>query len=94
LAAALAESALAGSESKDKAGPWGQFTPSHLYDDGLYDPDCGSDDDFDIPARRLLLTHRRLLYFFLTKISEIYKGSPYTGGACPPKQGHEPVPIN
>jgi hypothetical protein len=32
--------------------------------------------------------------FFLTKISEIYKGSPYTGGACPPKQGHEPVPIN
>jgi hypothetical protein len=42
----------------------------------------------------VLLIHRRLLYFFLTKISEIYKGSPYTGGACPPKQGHEPVPIN
>jgi hypothetical protein len=39
LAAALAESALE-SESEDKAGPWGQFTPSHLYDfDGLYDPD-------------------------------------------------------
>jgi hypothetical protein len=32
--------------------------------------------------------------FFLTKISEIYTGSPYPGGACPPKQGHEPVPIN
>jgi hypothetical protein len=49
LAAALAESALE-SESKDKAGPWGQFTPSRLYDfDGLYDPDCGSDDDFGSP---------------------------------------------
>ena len=32
--------------------------------------------------------------FFFTKICEIYKGSPYTGGACPPKQEHEPVPIN
>jgi hypothetical protein len=32
--------------------------------------------------------------FFLTKISEIYKGSPYTGGTWPPKQGHGPVPIN
>jgi hypothetical protein len=49
LAAALAESALE-SESKDKAGPWGQFTPSHLYDlHGLYDPDRGSDDDFNNP---------------------------------------------
>jgi hypothetical protein len=49
LAAALAESALE-SESEDKAGPWGQFTPPHLHDfDGLYDPDCGSDDDFDNP---------------------------------------------
>jgi hypothetical protein len=49
LAAALAESALE-SESEDKAGPWGQFTPSHLYGfDNLYDPDCGSDDDFDNP---------------------------------------------
>jgi hypothetical protein len=50
LAAALAESALE-SKSEDKAGPWGQFTPSHLYDfDGLsfvYDPDCGSGGDFD-----------------------------------------------
>jgi hypothetical protein len=49
LAAALAESALE-SESEDKAGPWGQFTPSHLYDfDGLYDPDRGLDDDFNNP---------------------------------------------
>jgi hypothetical protein len=49
LAAALAESALE-SESEDKAGPRGQFTPSHLYDfDGLYDQDCGSDDHFDNP---------------------------------------------
>jgi hypothetical protein len=31
-------------------GPWWQFTPSHLYDfDDLYDPDRGSDDDFDNP---------------------------------------------
>jgi hypothetical protein len=38
------------SESEDKAGPWGQFTPSHLYDfDNLYDPDCASDGDFDNP---------------------------------------------
>jgi hypothetical protein len=49
LAAALAESALE-SESEDKAGPWGQFTPSHLCDfEHLYDPDCGSDDDLDNP---------------------------------------------
>jgi hypothetical protein len=49
LAAALAESGLE-SESEDKAGPWGQFTPSHLYDfDDLYDPDWGSDDDFNNP---------------------------------------------
>jgi hypothetical protein len=41
--AAVAESALE-SESEDKAGPRGKFTPSHLYDlGGLYDPDCDSD---------------------------------------------------
>jgi hypothetical protein len=35
---------------KSIAGPWGQFTPSHLYDfDGLCNPDCGSDDDDDSP---------------------------------------------
>jgi hypothetical protein len=51
LAAALvAESALESGSVAHKAGPWGPFTPSHLYDfDGLYDPDCGSDDDFDNP---------------------------------------------
>jgi hypothetical protein len=43
----LAESALE-FESEDKAGPWGQFTPSHLDNfDGLCDPDRGSDADFD-----------------------------------------------
>ena len=43
-----------------------------------------------------LLTHGRLLYlFFFTKISEIYKGTaPIRAAHAPPKQGHEPVPIN
>jgi hypothetical protein len=49
LAAALAESALESESEEHKAGPW-EFTPSHLYDfDGLYNPDCGSDDDLDDP---------------------------------------------
>jgi hypothetical protein len=51
LAAALAESALESESEEHKAGPW-EFTPSHLYGFYglyLYDPDLGSDDDFDNP---------------------------------------------
>jgi hypothetical protein len=47
VAAALAESAVESKCEEHKAGPW-ECTPSNLYDfDGLYDPDFGSDDDFD-----------------------------------------------
>jgi hypothetical protein len=50
LAAALAESALESESEEHKVGLWGKFTLSHLYDfDDLYDPHCGSDDDFDNP---------------------------------------------
>jgi hypothetical protein len=43
----FAESALESESEEHQAGPW-EFTPSHLDDfDGLYDPDFGSDDDFD-----------------------------------------------
>jgi hypothetical protein len=49
LAAALAESALESESEEHKAVPW-EYTPSHLCNcDGLYDPDLGSDNDFDNP---------------------------------------------